>query len=267
MHVKICTFLATLCVLACGALAMDLVTKKGTIYRDVEVKGVDRDGLRISYRDGVASVPFDDLTIEWQNRYGWTPEKSAALKAEKDAEAAQAEQLRIVAAQAEQERQRVAAENARAQAARDAEAAQREVDRLAEEKDMLEASRNAAETERRHHRYMVWTVIGLIYFLPAIIGFRKRNGFAIFVLNLFLGWTLLGWVMALIWACLRDEVNVVQHNTNTTHHYTFAERPPQAEDADYTEMPVKRVRGRVLPARDEGRALPPPDDPRLPPRR
>ena len=267
MHVKICTFLATLCVLACGAWAIDLVTTKGTIYRDVEVKGVDRGGLRISYRDGVASVPFDDLTIEWQNRYGWTPEKSATLKAEKAAEAAQAEQQRIAAAQAEQERQRVAAENARAQAAQDAEAAQREVDRLAQEKDMIEEARNAAETERRHHRYRVWLVMGLIYFLPSVIGFRKRNGFAIFVFNLFLGWTVFGWVMALIWACLRDGVNVVQVNTSTTHHYTVSERPPPPEDAEYTEMPVKRVRGRVLPSRDEGRTLPPSDDPRLPPRR
>jgi hypothetical protein len=267
MHVKLCTFLATLCVLACGAWAMDLVTNKGKIYHDAEVKSVDRDGLRITYRDGVASIPFDDLTSEWQTRYGWTPEKSAALKAEKAAAAALVEQRRIAAAQVEQERQRVAAEDARVQAAQEVETAQREADRITAEKDALEDAKNAAETQRRNRRNEILAIIGIIYFLPGIIGFRKRNGFAILVFNLFLGWTLIGWVMALVWACLRDGENVIQHNVSTTHHYTFAERERQAEDAEYTEAPIKRVRGRVLPARDGGEALPPTDDRRLPPRR
>jgi hypothetical protein len=42
-----------------------------------------------------------------------------------------------------------------------------------------------------------------LYFLPAINA-RKRchpNTAAIFVINLFLGWTLLGWVGALAWSC------------------------------------------------------------------
>jgi hypothetical protein len=40
------------------------------------------------------------------------------------------------------------------------------------------------------------------YFLPAIIaGMRKHNNtLAIFVLTLFLGWTLLGWIGALVWS-------------------------------------------------------------------
>ena len=48
-------------------------------------------------------------------------------------------------------------------------------------------------------------VVGLpLYFLPTIIGRHKRNVKALFVLNLLLGWTFLGWVGALIWALLRD---------------------------------------------------------------
>ncbi len=42
------------------------------------------------------------------------------------------------------------------------------------------------------------------YFLPAIIGRHKRNARAILVLNLLLGWTILGWIGALIWALLRE---------------------------------------------------------------
>jgi uncharacterized membrane protein len=45
-------------------------------------------------------------------------------------------------------------------------------------------------------------VAALLYFTPALVARRRhsRNTLAIFVLNLFLGWTLLGWVIALVWA-------------------------------------------------------------------
>jgi Superinfection immunity protein len=43
-----------------------------------------------------------------------------------------------------------------------------------------------------------------IYFLPALVGRHKRNALAIFALNLLLGWTLLGWVGALVWALIKD---------------------------------------------------------------
>jgi len=46
-------------------------------------------------------------------------------------------------------------------------------------------------------------MIGL-YFLPGLVATMRdqRNANAIFVLNLFLGWTVLGWVIALVWACM-----------------------------------------------------------------
>ena len=40
----------------------------------------------------------------------------------------------------------------------------------------------------------------LAYFIPTIVGWRKKNAGGIIALNLFLGWTFLGWVAALIWA-------------------------------------------------------------------
>jgi hypothetical protein len=45
-------------------------------------------------------------------------------------------------------------------------------------------------------------VAPLLYFLPGIIAFRRRhhNAMAILVFNLLLGWTFLGWVIALVWA-------------------------------------------------------------------
>ncbi|MFI5106962.1 MAG: superinfection immunity protein [Terriglobales bacterium] len=43
-----------------------------------------------------------------------------------------------------------------------------------------------------------------LYFLPAILGRDKRDAAGIFLLNLFLGWTLIGWIIALIWACAAE---------------------------------------------------------------
>ena len=49
----------------------------------------------------------------------------------------------------------------------------------------------------------VLLILGLaLYFAPAIVATRKRHPqeTAITTLNLFLGWTLIGWVVALVWA-------------------------------------------------------------------
>ncbi|HEU5410736.1 MAG TPA: superinfection immunity protein [Candidatus Acidoferrales bacterium] len=44
----------------------------------------------------------------------------------------------------------------------------------------------------------------LMYFLPAIIGHNKQNALGIFLVNFFLGWTIVGWVIALFWACTAE---------------------------------------------------------------
>ena len=43
-----------------------------------------------------------------------------------------------------------------------------------------------------------------IYFLPSWIGSDKENRTAIFLVNLLLGWSLIGWVVALVWAVKKD---------------------------------------------------------------
>ena len=44
------------------------------------------------------------------------------------------------------------------------------------------------------------------YFLPSIVALMrsKRDTFAIFLLNLFLGWSVVGWFVALVWAFKHD---------------------------------------------------------------
>lgn len=48
-------------------------------------------------------------------------------------------------------------------------------------------------------------IIIILYFLPTVIGFKKKNVDGIFLLNLLLGWTYLGWVIALIWAVIDEK--------------------------------------------------------------
>ena len=65
-------------------------------------------------------------------------------------------------------------------------------------------------------------IIGaVIYFIPSMVGWNHRNSNSILALNLFLGWTILGWVGALVWALSKDKneqnspTNVYQKSTTT----------------------------------------------------
>ena len=51
-------------------------------------------------------------------------------------------------------------------------------------------------------------MVGL-YFLPGLIAYFRShdNTVAIMMLNLFLGWTLIGWVAALVWSLLAKKPN------------------------------------------------------------
>jgi hypothetical protein len=52
---------------------------------------------------------------------------------------------------------------------------------------------------------LIGAIAFIIHFLPAFVAGTRRvqNFWWIFLVNLFLGWTLIGWVIALVWA-LRD---------------------------------------------------------------
>lgn len=48
-----------------------------------------------------------------------------------------------------------------------------------------------------------------LYFLPSWIGTNKRNSTSIFLLNLLLGWSIIGWVVALVWATTKEEAPAI----------------------------------------------------------
>ena len=51
---------------------------------------------------------------------------------------------------------------------------------------------------------LIWilAVITLLYLLPTSIAFSRghKDTMPVFLINLFLGWTLVGWIVSLVWA-------------------------------------------------------------------
>ena len=189
--------------------ALDITTRKGVTYKQCAVTKVDPDGIRITHTDGAAKIVFEDLPDALQRQYNYDPAKVAEYrKRAAEAQAAAAKQA------ADELAQRQAAEF-RAQQQRDAltqQQRQQEQQRLAAEQQKANAEANASEeTQRTAIRAGTGIGIGLIllglavYFLPTIVAIMtgKQNTLAIFILNLFLGWTLVGWVIALVWACTK----------------------------------------------------------------
>ena len=78
--------LSMLIALFATSQAVDIVTPEAT-FKDVKVTKVEADAVRIMHSEGSALVDFDLLPPAMQAEYGWTPEKSAARKAAKEAEA------------------------------------------------------------------------------------------------------------------------------------------------------------------------------------
>lgn len=56
---------------------------------------------------------------------------------------------------------------------------------------------------------ILWLVIAGLYFIPFIVASKNKehsNPTGVFILNVFLGWTLIGWVIAFAWAFSKTKV-------------------------------------------------------------
>jgi hypothetical protein len=51
---------------------------------------------------------------------------------------------------------------------------------------------------------LFWFLAYVFYYLPSIIGSDRSNGWAIFWVNVLLGWTVIGWIVALIMSLSYD---------------------------------------------------------------
>ena len=112
--------------------------------------------------------------------------------------------------------------------------------------------------------FMYLALALLSYFVPTIVAFSRGhlNTTAIFVMNIFLGWTFLGWVGALVWSFTSNtrERQARSSDLNWTWNdrpirdrgFSFETIPTQVvgeSDSDYAER-LRRLR--------EMQVLPPP---------
>ena len=77
----------------------------------------------------------------------------------------------------------------------------------------------------------VWIALVAIYFLPVITAHSRRhhNTTAIFILTFFLGWSFVGWVIALVWSFTAAEAKNV--NVYAVDHRLY---DPPMRDVTYT---------------------------------
>lgn len=64
--------------------------------------------------------------------------------------------------------------------------------------------------------FIVWAILIALYFIPTFIAAQNKHKgqSAIFIVNLLFGWTIIGWLWALIWA---NTGNVEDGPTPDTH--------------------------------------------------
>ena len=214
MSLRTVTLILTILLAVRVCFALDITTRKGVTYKQATVAKVEPDGIRITHAEGAAKIPFEDLPDVLQRQYNYDPAKVAAYHKQID-DAREA----VAAKAAEEQRQRQETAERAAREAREQEEARRDTARRAEEKRFTEEERRKTmEATLRVLAAVAIIIVGLfVYFIPSIVGRHKRNAGAIFVMNLFLGWIFIGWVIALVWAVTKDssmETLADQHLSN-----------------------------------------------------
>ena len=79
---KIIVILAALSASVALALAEDIETISGRVYKHATVTRVEPDGIVIKFAGGIVKIPFTDLSRELQQRYDYDPEAAAKFHAE-----------------------------------------------------------------------------------------------------------------------------------------------------------------------------------------
>lgn len=65
----------------------------------------------------------------------------------------------------------------------------------------------------------ILAMIFLMYWLPTVIAVVRQahSALGVFLLNFFLGWTVIGWLIALVWALAADNRAIIVHYDRTDY--------------------------------------------------
>jgi hypothetical protein len=95
--------------------------------------------------------------------------------------------------------------------------------------------------------FILWSIGFLIYFIPSFVGWNKKNINAILTLNIFLGWTVIGWLVALIWAVSKDNEKLVTTSNNNNDKLTqLIELKKLLEEGYLTDIEFEKQRKEIL---------------------
>lgn len=90
-----------------------------------------------------------------------------------------------------------------------------------------------------------------IYFLPTIIAYKKHhsNRGIILLINLLLGWTLLGWIGSLVWALIDDEgktTNKILRNIGGNKYEDLERLQKLKDNGTITEEEFQKEKAKLL---------------------
>tara|TARA_R110000796_G_scaffold57522_1_gene132627 strand:- start:212 stop:523 length:312 start_codon:yes stop_codon:yes gene_type:complete len=92
----------------------------------------------------------------------------------------------------------------------------------------------------------LWFIAVLLYLIPSFVGWNKKNINSIFTLNILLGWTFIGWVVALVWAVSKDNEQLVTTSNNNEKLTQLIELKKLLEEGYLTDIEFEKQKKEIL---------------------
>ena len=92
----------------------------------------------------------------------------------------------------------------------------------------------------------LWFIAVLLYLIPSFVGWNKKNINSIFTLNILLGWTFIGWVVALVWAVSKDNEQLVTTSNNNEKLTQLIELKKLLEEGYITDIEYEKQKKEIL---------------------
>ena len=94
---------------------------------------------------------------------------------------------------------------------------------------------------------ILWVLLIAIYFLPSILGYNLRNFGSIFLLNILLGWTIIGWIVALIWSVSKDkQEKIIVSSANNSVSNELLQLKKLHDDGVLTKQEFEIEKNKIL---------------------